>query len=83
VGIIVGRDLQFDPMANKYFTTWNQYYDAKGKQGLRRKPQELNSLVRNIYRILLTRGMRGCYVYFMDKETEQYFKLRIGHSRKL
>ena len=25
----------------------------------------------------MTRGMKGCYVYFVDKETEKYFKSKI------
>jgi DUF2075 family protein len=74
----MGNDLQFDPQSNQYFTDWDQYKDAKGKQGLRHKPEELNKLVRNIYRILLTRAMKGCYVYFMDKESEKYFKSRMN-----
>lgn len=28
-------------------------------------------------RTLLTRGMKGCYVYFTDKETEGYFRGRM------
>jgi DUF2075 family protein len=27
--------------------------------------------------VLLTRGMRGCYVYFIDKNTENFFRSRI------
>ena len=77
VGIIVGKDLQFNPETNSFFTNWNEYFDTKGKQGLAGKPEELNRLVRNIYRILFTRAMKGCYVYFVDKETEKYFKSRI------
>ena len=77
VGIIVGKDLQFNPETNSFFTNWNDYFDSKGKQGLRNNPDELNRLIRNIYRILFTRAMKGCYVYFVDKETEKYFKSRI------
>jgi DUF2075 family protein len=77
VGLIIGKDLQYDKKTNRYFTKWFEYKDSKGKQGLKSKPGHLNQLVRNIYRILLTRGMRGCYVYFVDKEVENYFKLRM------
>lgn len=77
IGVIIGNDLKFEPATNRYYTTWKEYKDAKGKQGMKKKPEELNKLVRNIYRILLTRGMKGCYVYFMDKEVELYFKSRI------
>ena len=34
-------------------------------------------LVKNTYRVLLTRGMKGCFVHFLDKETEQFFRSRI------
>jgi uncharacterized protein len=71
--------LQFDKNKNSYFTQWDEYKDNKGKQGLNNSPEDLSKLVRNIYRILLTRGMKGCYVYFMDKEVEKYFKSRIGN----
>ena len=49
VGIIVGKDLQFNADTKKYFTVWDNYKEAKGKQGLLKNPEELNKLVRQIY----------------------------------
>jgi DUF2075 family protein len=34
-------------------------------------------LVKNTYRVLLTRGMLGCYVCFLDKGTERFVRSRI------
>jgi DUF2075 family protein/nucleoside-triphosphatase THEP1 len=34
----------------------------------------LDQIIKDTYRTLLSRGMKGCYVYFTDKETEQYFR---------
>jgi len=34
----------------------------------------LTSIIKNTYRTLMSRGMKGCYVYFIDKETESYFR---------
>jgi DUF2075 family protein len=34
----------------------------------------IDKIIKNTYRALMTRGMKGCYVYFTDKETEVYFK---------
>jgi DUF2075 family protein len=34
-------------------------------------------LVKNTYRVLLTRGMKGCYVHFMDKAPENFFRSRM------
>ncbi len=35
-------------------------------------------LVKNTYRVLLTRGMKGCYVYFQDEDTRNFFESRVG-----
>lgn len=34
----------------------------------------LDSLIKNTYKTLMTRGMRGCYIYCTDTETREYFK---------
>jgi DUF2075 family protein len=45
------------------------------------QPEEWHdSLVKNTYRVLLTRGQKGCYVCFLDKDTESYFRSRIRRS---
>jgi uncharacterized protein len=33
--------------------------------------------VKNTYRVLLSRGMKGCYVHFMDKDTERFVRSRM------
>ena len=49
---------------------------------LKENPEEtrrkLDLIIKNTYRTLMTRGMKGCYVYFEDKETEEYFKNRLS-----
>ena len=39
--------------------------------------KKVDKIIKNTYRTLMTRGMKGCYVYFVDKETEEYFRSRI------
>jgi DUF2075 family protein len=78
VGVIVGDDLNFNPNMDRFSTVYTNYKDITGKQGMKDKPEELNRLVRNIYKVLMTRGMRGCYVYFQDKELEKYFINRLA-----
>ena len=31
-------------------------------------------IIKNTYRTLMTRGQKGCYVYSVDEETNEYFK---------
>ena len=33
--------------------------------------------VKNIYRVLLTRGLRGCYVHFLDPQTRDFVLSRL------
>ncbi|WP_057446330.1 DUF2075 domain-containing protein, partial [Pseudomonas savastanoi] len=42
---------------------------------------ETDLIIKNTYRTLMTRGMKGCYLYCTDKETAQYFESRLSqHS---
>lgn len=57
----------------------------RGLAGLRRQDaeaarREADAIIKNTYRTLLTRGMKGCYVYCVDAETAAYFRSRIRAS---
>jgi DUF2075 family protein len=40
---------------------------------------KVDKIIKNTYRTLMTRGMKACYVYFTDRETEEYFRQKAGH----
>lgn len=79
VGVIVGAELTYDPENDCIVVNKDKYEDRNGWAGIE-DPAELERYILNIYKTLMTRGMRGCYVYFVDKETEKYFKSRLGIS---
>ena len=35
-----------------------------------------DTIIKNTYRTLMTRGMKGCYVYCIDKKLQEYLKNR-------
>ena len=70
VGVIIGDDLCFDSKAGRLAADINATKDPT----LRKNRDNFEHHVKNIYRTLLSRGMKGCYVYFTNKETEQFFK---------
>ncbi len=76
VGVIIGPELSYDPKTNRLVVDESKYEDRNGWRGIA-DPTELERYILNIYKTLMTRGMRGCYVYFVDKETEKFFKSRI------
>lgn len=47
----------------KYFTNWSEYKDASGKKGLKDDPEKMNQFVRNIYKVLMTRGKKVTVSY--------------------
>ncbi len=69
IGVIVGPDLYIDK-DGKLAVDKNAIADPV----LRRSGDGIDSYVRNIYRVLMSRGMKGCYVYFCNKDVENYFK---------
>jgi DUF2075 family protein len=81
VGVIIGKDLRYDKNNMRLFASYSDYYDTKGKSGLKNKPDELTALVKNVYRILLSRGMKGCYLYCCDKALSDYFKSRLPSNK--
>ncbi|WNY27139.1 DUF2075 domain-containing protein [Methanolapillus ohkumae] len=82
VGIIVGNDLKFNPETKEIYASYNDYKDMVGKKGLKEKPLELTRLVSNVYKILMSRGMKGCYVYCRDSELQEYLKERLERTRE-
>ncbi len=76
-GVIIGRDLQFDPLSQKIIFSRDDYKDTKGKEnnvklGFFPSDDDLLKYVKQIYRVLLTRGIRGTYVYVVDLELRKY-----------
>ena len=71
VGVIIGPDLKMDPQTGKLVTDRSETKDPTLSRG------NADAYIRNIYRVLMSRGMKGCYVYFCDKEVEAYFKKNI------
>jgi DUF2075 family protein len=72
-GVIFGNDLVY----NFDEQTWKGYPEKSADSVVRKSKDKFVDLVKNTYRVLLSRGMKGCYVHFMDKDTERFFKSRI------
>ncbi|MEK7070381.1 MAG: DUF2075 domain-containing protein [Patescibacteria group bacterium] len=84
VGVIVGDDLivrngkvLVDPSKRANTDASIKGYKSLFKKDEKTAKEKIRSIIKNTYRTLLTRGMKGCYVYFTDKETEDYFKSRL------
>jgi DUF2075 family protein len=74
VGVIVGPDLVYRPMEGGWVGQRDQSHDRVVRRGV--TEAKFTRYVKSTYRVLLTRGLRGCYVYFMDAPTRDFFLSR-------
>jgi len=75
VSVILGRDLVYNG-------GWSGNRKASQDPVVKKaKEDEFVHLVKQVYRILLTRGMKGCYVYFEDAATREFFLSRMKAER--
>jgi len=73
IGVIIGPDLKHDKGKDCLYGD----VEATEDPVLKRKKERFDGYVKNIYRVLMSRGLKGCYVYFVDKNTEQFFKSKM------
>ncbi len=78
VGVIIGKDLRYE--GGRVITDQNQISSDDNSSGIRKcKDKTLaDSLIRNTYKVLLTRGQKGCYVYCEDAALRDYIKSKIS-----
>lgn len=74
-GVIFGNDLVYRDGEG-----WVGQREESEDRVVRKSTDAFVDLVKNTYRVLLTRGIKGCYVHFMDEETEAFWRSRISSS---
>ena len=72
VGVIIGNDLQY--RNGKIITNQGAISESDNTSGIRKCKNSIKAdeLIRNTYRVLLSRGMKGCYIYCEDKALNNY-----------
>ena len=75
VGVIIGDDLKYNPYEKKLYVDKKNFYDDKAKpiKGSQNEKEYLLRYVKNSYYVLLTRGIKGLYLYIKDSELKKYF----------
>ena len=79
IGLIFGEDLVI--RNGKWVADLSRNRDKQFKRDLMRdKQSDPLEKLRSIYRVLLTRGMRGTYIFFLDPETKEYFETLLNRE---
>jgi DUF2075 family protein len=82
IGVIIGDDLRYE---NRIITDPEKRAKTdKSLHGYKKLLKEntqnmevVDKIIKNTYRVLMTRGMKGCYIYTTDKKLREYLKKRI------
>lgn len=79
VGVIIGPDLRFDTVTQEIVFDRANYFDKKGMEnnprlGITYSDDDLRRLVANVYAVLLTRGVRGTFLYVVDPELRRHLR---------
>lgn len=84
-GVIIGPDLRYDVDKKRIVVDRDSYFDTKGKENNKALQKtytddDLLRFIRNIYAVLLTRGIRGTYVYVCDPDLRAYLRPFVPNS---
>lgn len=89
VGVIIGDDIRFEngQVVTDFTRRARTDQSLKGIKKLYKEfPEEAlkraDEIIKNTYRTLLTRGMKGCYIYCTDAGMSGYLKKRLEKIKK-
>lgn len=87
VGVIIGNDMRYDD--NHIMTDYkkraktDQSLHGIGKYNENERKKIADEIIKNTYRTLMTRGMKGCYVFCIDKSLGEYLKRRLNQNNEI
>jgi DUF2075 family protein len=87
IGVIIGPDMAapsgsvctYPEKRSRMDKSLNGYKKALKAEPTRARGKA-DAIIRNTYRTLMTRGMKGCYVYCTDRALTQHLRSRISRS---
>lgn len=84
VGIIIGDDIRYEDghIVTDYTKRAKTDQSLKGinkitkEEGIEKSEKIAGIIIKNTYRTLMTRGMKGCYVYCTDRKLRDYIRAK-------
>ena len=70
VGVIFGEEIGYDKEKNQITIDPSKHFDTNVQLGA--KPEELKQYLINSYKVMMSRGIKGCYVYVCNPSLKEY-----------
>ena len=75
IGVLVGRDLRYDPDSGRIITDRSMISKDDKSSGIRTAKNDVaERLIKNTYKTLMTRGQKGCFIYCEDEALAEYIR---------
>jgi DUF2075 family protein len=78
VAVIFGREIDYDDESGSIVIDRSKFYDSKVKDGV--DDETLKQYIINSYKVMMTRGIKGCYVYACNPGLQNYLKRFIAEA---
>ena len=72
VGVIFGPELSYDFVNRKFILDIKHFNDTNTKKGISKNPDKILNYVLNSYKVMLTRGIKGLFIYAVDPKLRKY-----------
>lgn len=87
VGVIIGNDMRYDDehivTDYKKRARTDQSLNGIGTYNEDDRKKIADEIIKNTYRTLMTRGMKGCYIYCTDKKLSEYLKKKSKQNESI
>ena len=70
VGVIFGEEIDYDKETNQIIIDPSKHFDSNVQRGV--TPEELKDYLINSYKVMMSRGIKGCYVYACNTTLKEY-----------
>ena len=70
VGVIFGEEIDYDEISNQITINPAKHFDSNVQRGA--SPEELKTYLINSYKVMMSRGIKGCYVYACNSSLRDY-----------
>ncbi len=78
IGVIFGKEIDYDFDKNEIIIYKKEFKDTKVKE--RTTDDELKKYIINSYQVMLSRGIKGCYVYAYNENLFKYLSKYIKNQ---
>ena len=78
VAVIFGHEIDYDDESGSIVIDRSKFFDSKVKDGV--DDETLKKYIINSYKVMMTRGIKGCYVYACNPRLQNYLKRFIAKA---